>query len=638
MSQMDNLLQQRLEALEAGLSVEGALIDLPEEVKELAPLVRLAATVRRMPHPKPALSNMQAQAQMRATLAQEGRPRPSWRTFFENPWSKVALASGIAGIAMVMLFVTLALFSFGVWKAGPSGVQTAMLMDMSGSVRVAPSSGEVWQEVSNGDQVREGQRILTGPEGGVTLVFYEGSRATLGPNADVTLAVVDGSWGKVVQVELDQHTGKTNHSVVPLRGESSFYQVHTPSGTASVLGTVFSVVVDRNGQTRFAVDTGKVHIQEGQAEVLVAAGQATMAQPEQTLLAPNYQFNLLGEVSAIEGDIWTVNAVSFSVFTDTMLVGEPQVGSTVFVEGRVLPEGQRVADRIEVVVVEVEEQETTSSFTGILQSTEGSAWFVDGVEILVDERTERDGDLSAGIPVEVTFTVLEDGSWLALRIESLVAAEPEPESEETEEPFVSCTGADPHPTGQKLAQRYGVPYAEIMGWFCQRFGFGEIDLAYELSQASGMPVDEIFAMRRSGLGWGQIKAQLRNVAVTASPEITATVEMTATEEVTVTEEVPVVTETPVPLENTTCTGADPHPTGQKLAARYGVSYEEIMNWFCQGFGFGEIDLAYSLSSTSGTPVADIFAMKKSGTGWGEIKKQFDPKPEKVKPEKTKKPK
>ncbi len=71
-----------------------------------------------------------------------------------------------------------------------------------------------------------------------------------------------------------------------------------------------------------------------------------------------------------------------------------------------------------------------------------------------------------------------------------------------------CTGADAHPTGMKLAQRYHVPYEEIMAWFCQHYGFGEIDLAYDLSHQTGKPVAEIFAMRASGMGWGEIKKAL----------------------------------------------------------------------------------------------------------------------------------
>ncbi len=40
------------------------------------------------------------------------------------------------------------------------------------------------------------------------------------------------------------------------------------------------------------------------------------------------------------------------------------------------------------------------------------------------------------------------------------------------------------------------------------YGFGEIDLAYSLSRESGKPVEEIFAMRASGAGWGAIKKAL----------------------------------------------------------------------------------------------------------------------------------
>jgi hypothetical protein len=59
-----------------------------------------------------------------------------------------------------------------------------------------------------------------------------------------------------------------------------------------------------------------------------------------------------------------------------------------------------------------------------------------------------------------------------------------------------------------------------------------------------------------------------------------------------------------------------------------VAYEEIMGWFCQGFGFGEIDLAYELSRESGLPVASVFEMRRSGLGWGVIKQQLAPRPAK----------
>jgi hypothetical protein len=89
--------------------------------------------------------------------------------------------------------------------------------------------------------------------------------------------------------------------------------------------------------------------------------------------------------------------------------------------------------------------------------------------------------------------------------------------------------------------------------------------------------------------------------------------------------------TPVPptaeppsAAGSTCPGSNIHPQGQSLAQEFGVSYDEIMSWNCQGWGFGEIKKAYELSKDTGTAVATIFQMNASGMSWGEIKKALKP--------------
>jgi hypothetical protein len=62
-----------------------------------------------------------------------------------------------------------------------------------------------------------------------------------------------------------------------------------------------------------------------------------------------------------------------------------------------------------------------------------------------------------------------------------------------------------HPKGDELAQEFGVDYTEIMGWFCKGYGFGEISHAYDISKLKGIPVEDVFALRASGMGWGKIK-------------------------------------------------------------------------------------------------------------------------------------
>lgn len=70
---------------------------------------------------------------------------------------------------------------------------------------------------------------------------------------------------------------------------------------------------------------------------------------------------------------------------------------------------------------------------------------------------------------------------------------------------ISGTTELKHPKGEKLATEFGVEYTEIMDWFCQGYGFGEISHAYDISKLKGVTVDEVFEMRASGMGWGKIK-------------------------------------------------------------------------------------------------------------------------------------
>lgn len=104
-----------------------------------------------------------------------------------------------------------------------------------------------------------------------------------------------------------------------------------------------------------------------------------------------------------------------------------------------------------------------------------------------------------------------------------------------------------------------------------------------------------------------------------TPTATITPTMTVTPTVTVTPTATVTpTVTPTPIVEVDCTGADPHPVGVSLANQFQVTYEEIMGWFCAGFGFGEIELAYQTSLQAGVPVEEIFALRQSGLGWGQI--------------------
>jgi len=76
--------------------------------------------------------------------------------------------------------------------------------------------------------------------------------------------------------------------------------------------------------------------------------------------------------------------------------------------------------------------------------------------------------------------------------------------------------------------------------------------------------------------------------------------------------------------NPNCNGtATKHdPAGEKLAQHLGVSYSEVMSWYCQGYDFSEITLAYRISRVKGVTVEEVFARRASGLGWEKILQKY----------------
>lgn len=72
----------------------------------------------------------------------------------------------------------------------------------------------------------------------------------------------------------------------------------------------------------------------------------------------------------------------------------------------------------------------------------------------------------------------------------------------------SCVGADPFPPAQALADLYDVSYDEIMGWFCDGYGIGEIMLALRTGEMTGLSADEVLSMKDELGGWGLVWQEL----------------------------------------------------------------------------------------------------------------------------------
>jgi hypothetical protein len=73
-----------------------------------------------------------------------------------------------------------------------------------------------------------------------------------------------------------------------------------------------------------------------------------------------------------------------------------------------------------------------------------------------------------------------------------------------EQSEADCLKNTTHPVATRLAEVLKVPYAEIMGWHCKGFGFGEIARAYLVARTGKMTVQQVFDARKAGKGWGEI--------------------------------------------------------------------------------------------------------------------------------------
>lgn len=419
----DDLLQEHLSRLEMGEPLETALADLtPDE----AELVRTAAALRALPHPARAAGAVHAQRAHLVKTAQRGKTMTSSTSSKRWVWGGLALA----GAAAFLILCALAVLGGGaLWflnsgqntAQGPvanpimsaavtPNPQTAVLSAVRGLVEVQAADG-VWKAARAGDLLTVGQRLRTGALSSAALSFYDGSRAALGPSTEIALTAVDAQrTGKRV-VQLTQISGESDHVVAKAANTESVYEVATPSGTGRARGTAFHVSVSL--VVRFTVSEGAVAVTNLNVTVVVNAGETTLITGDEPPAPPVAFFSGAGEVQEI-GEVWTIAGQTMLVDPGTLVEGGPQEGDWVSFEGRLLPGGVRVADRITLLHRAIT---NTFSFIGAVEAISDTTWTISGRTVAVVEgETEIEAGISAGAQVEVTGRIEADGTFLATEI------------------------------------------------------------------------------------------------------------------------------------------------------------------------------------------------------------------------------
>ncbi|MGC9334471.1 MAG: DUF5667 domain-containing protein [Anaerolineae bacterium] len=257
---------------------------------------------------------------------------------------------------------------------------------------------------------------------------------------------------------------------------------------------------------------------------------------------------------------------------------------------------------------------------------------LDGYGSMVSSLTTSLGEAEQGRAEELAALVDSSLSVEAVGYPLVAAAEP------GQADIDFCTGAEPHPVAAALAETYPVNYGTIMGWFCeQNLGLGEIMLALEtwaraedFKGVTGITsVEDLLGRRTAGDGWGQVWQDLGLIGKAAKRPVgpPAAFPVGPPEMAKVPEDVPAgPARTEAGLDDLAawCVGVEPHPVAEQLAEAYEddeVDYDQIMAWFCDGFGLGEIKLALETSRETDTSPGVLLAESVDG-GWGLIWQKY----------------
>ena len=161
--------------------------------------------------------------------------------------------SALFALALVMVGAVL-IFSGGT----ASAKQIATLRLLGGEVAVQHGD-DALEPGEEGESLREGDIVRTGPDGRAAIEYFDGSLTRLDYDAKFSLVTLETlrnpAESKVILGE--QTAGNSYNRVTELTDAESRFEVGTSTATASAQGTVYAVIVDE-GSTTIAVAEGLV--------------------------------------------------------------------------------------------------------------------------------------------------------------------------------------------------------------------------------------------------------------------------------------------------------------------------------------------------------------------------------------------
>jgi hypothetical protein len=154
-------------------------------------------------------------------------------------------------IGSVLLAAGALVATYLILTAGPAqSRQFATFHLQEGTVEIQRAGEGDFAAAAEGQTLREGDVIRTGPDGRAEIEYFDGSITRLDFNTTFTIvALTDDAEGGSTVIEAEQASGGTFSRVVELTGSQSRFETSTPTAVASVRGTDYFVLIyDDNTQ------------------------------------------------------------------------------------------------------------------------------------------------------------------------------------------------------------------------------------------------------------------------------------------------------------------------------------------------------------------------------------------------------
>jgi hypothetical protein len=418
MNENTDLLQKRLEELEAGKPLEECLEGLDETEVEL---LQLAAQMREFEPParNPSIVEEQLTKLKQGVVSDRIQSiGQALNSFFQRKsWFTPAIAT-----AALVLFGCLAISAFGGWtifRLDQRDTDPARVQETQGIFEVQEKDGS-WQVVREKARLVPGSRVRTGMLSSALLKLQDGSLVWLGPSTEVTLDQMDRFLLGVRVVRITQWYGETNHQVRSNTKTSSLYEVRSPTATITAKGTAFSVETQANLMTQVSVAEGVVDVTGAQEVVALEAGQTSSVAVDQPPTQPAMLVSGDG-ILTISDDIWMVAGERITFNETTQVQGDPQNGDLVSFEGQLLADGTVLAVKLDRFM---SPPSGTFTLAGELEDLAGTGLVLEGKFIAANHQTGVDADIKNGDAVIASGVIQQDGSWLATSVFSAAMGQP----------------------------------------------------------------------------------------------------------------------------------------------------------------------------------------------------------------------